>query len=46
MSGQTTFTISQSIVYYATQSAPLSNSTALAGGIYFTSSSIYVGLEN
>lgn len=45
-SGQTTFTVSQSIVYYATQSAPLSNATALAGGIYFTSSSFYVGLEN
>ena len=45
-SGQTTFTLSQSIVYYATQSAPLSNATALAGGIYFTSSSFYVGLEN
>ena len=45
-SGQTTFTVSQSIVYYATQSAPLSNATVLAGGIYFTSSSFYVGLEN
>lgn len=45
-SGQTTFIVSQSIVYYATQSAPLSNATALAGGIYFTSSSFYVGLEN
>jgi hypothetical protein len=46
LSGQTTFTVSQSIVYYATQSAPLSNATALAGGIYFTSASFYVGLEN
>lgn len=46
LSGQTTFTVSQSIVYYATQSAPLSNASALAGGIYFTSASFYVGLEN
>lgn len=46
LSGQTTFTVSQSIVYYATQSIPLSNATALAGGIYFTSSSFYVSLEN
>ena len=46
LSGQTTFTVSQSIVYFSTQSAPLSNASALAGGIYFTSSSFYVGLEN
>lgn len=46
LSGQTTFTVSQSIVYFSTQSAPLSNASALAGGIYFTSASFYVGLEN
>jgi len=46
LSGQTTFTVSQSIVYFSTQSSPLSNASALAGGIYFTSSSFYVGLEN
>jgi hypothetical protein len=46
LAGQTTLTVSQSIVYHATQSTILSNATALAGGIYFTSSSFYVGLEN
>jgi len=46
LAGQTTFTVSQSIVYLPTQSAPLSNASALAGGMYFTSSSFYVGLEN
>ena len=42
---QTTFTISESIVYFTTQSNILTGST-IAGGIYFTSSSFYVGLEN
>ena len=42
---QTTFTISESIVYFTTQSNILTGST-VAGGIYFTSSSFYVGLEN
>ena len=46
LSNRTTFTISQSIVYFPTQSAVLSNAVASAGGIYFTSSSFYVGLEN
>ena len=46
LSNRTTFTISQSIVYFPTQSATLSNAVASAGGIYFTSSSFYVGLEN
>jgi hypothetical protein len=45
LSNRTVFTISQSIVYFPTQSATLSNSLASAGGIYFTSSSFYVGLE-
>jgi hypothetical protein len=44
-SNQTTFKVSESIVYFATQSAPLTGST-VAGSIYFTSSSFYVGLEN
>ena len=39
------YTISESIVYLATQSAELIGST-IAGGMYFTSSSFYVGLEN
>ena len=43
--GQTTFKVSESIVYLATQSVPLTGST-IAGSIYFTSSSFYVGLEN
>jgi hypothetical protein len=42
---KTTFTISQSIAYFPTQSSVLTGST-VAGGIYFTSSSFYVGLEN
>jgi hypothetical protein len=42
---QTTFTVSESIVYFATQSNVLTSST-IAGGMYFTSSSFYVGLEN
>lgn len=42
---QPTFKISESIVYFATQSAPLTGPT-IAGSIYFTSSSFYVGLEN
>jgi hypothetical protein len=42
---QTTFAVSESIVYFATQSNVLTSSTT-AGGIYFTSSSFYVGLEN
>ena len=46
LSNRTTFTISQSIVYLPTQSAVLSNAVASAGGIYFTSSSFYVGLED
>lgn len=46
LSNRTTFTISQSIVYFPTQSAVLSNAVASAGGIYFTSSSFYVGLED
>jgi len=40
-----TFTVSESIIYFSTQSAPLTGST-IAGGMYFTSSSFYVGLEN
>lgn len=44
-SNQPTFTVSESIVYFATQSNILTGST-VAGGIYFTSSSFYVGLEN
>jgi hypothetical protein len=39
-----TFKISESIVYFPTQSLPPTNNTT-AGGIYFTSSSFYVGLE-
>jgi hypothetical protein len=42
---QTTFAVSESIVYFATQSTILTSST-IAGGVYFTSSSFYVGLEN
>jgi len=44
-SNKTTFAISESIVYFATQSSILTGST-VAGGMYFTSSSFYVGLEN
>jgi hypothetical protein len=40
-----TFRVSESIVYFATQSSELTGS-AIAGGIYFTSSSFYVGLED
>jgi hypothetical protein len=40
-----TFTISESIIYFATQSTELTGST-IAGSMYFTSSSFYVGLEN
>jgi hypothetical protein len=46
LSNRTVFTVSQSIVYFPTQSATLSNAVASAGGIYFTSSSFYVGLED
>lgn len=42
---ETTFAISESIIYFATQSTVLTSST-VAGGMYFTSSSFYVGLEN
>ena len=42
---QSTFKVSESIVYFVTQSVPLTDPT-VAGGIYFTSSSFYVGLEN
>jgi hypothetical protein len=42
---QTTFAVSESIAYFATQSTFLTNS-AVVGGIYFTSSSFYVSLEN
>ena len=42
---QTTLAVSESIVYFATQSNVLTGST-VAGGMYFTSSSFYVGLEN
>jgi hypothetical protein len=42
---QTAFAVSESIVYFATQSTALTGST-VAGGVYFTSSSFYVGLEN
>ena len=42
---ETTFAISESIIYFATQSTILTGST-VAGGMYFTSSSFYVGLEN
>lgn len=42
---QTTFSVSESIVYFTTQSNILTGST-IAGGMYFTSSSFYVGLEN
>lgn len=44
-SNQPILTVSESIVYFATQSVPLTGSTS-AGSIYFTSSSFYVGLEN
>lgn len=44
-SNQTTFAVSESIIYFATQSNVLTSST-IAGGMYFTSSSFYVGLEN
>jgi hypothetical protein len=40
-----TFRVSESIVYFATQSSELTGS-AIAGGMYFTSSSFYVGLED
>ena len=42
---QTTFAVSESIVYFATQSNVLTSSTT-AGGMYFTSSSFYVGLDS
>ncbi len=42
---QTTFAVSESIIYFATQSNILTGST-VAGGMYFISSSFYVGLEN
>jgi hypothetical protein len=44
-SNKITFKISESIIYVPTQSQALTGST-LAGSIYFTSSSFYVGLEN
>lgn len=44
-SNQPILTVSESIVYFATQSAPLTGPTS-AGSMYFTSSSFYVGLEN
>lgn len=40
-----TFKVSESIVYFATQSTELTGST-VAGGMYFTSTSFYVGLED
>ena len=43
--GESTFIISESIAYFTTQSTELTGST-IAGGMYFTSSSFYVGLEN
>jgi hypothetical protein len=43
--GISTFKISESIIYLTTQSVPLTGPT-LAGSMYFTSSSFYVGLEN
>jgi hypothetical protein len=42
---QITFKVSESIAYFATQSVELTDPT-VAGGMYFTSSSFYVGLEN
>ena len=45
LTNQTIFKVSESIIYLPTQSAELSNSTAIVGGIYFTSSSFFVGLE-
>ena len=42
---QTTFAVSESIAYFATQSSFLTGS-AVVGGVYFTSSSFYVSLEN
>ena len=45
LTNQTIFKVSESIMYLPTQSAELSNSTAVVGGIYFTSSSFFVGLE-
>jgi hypothetical protein len=42
---QPTFKVSESIVYFATQSSELTT-PAIAGGMYFTSTSFYVGLES
>lgn len=40
----TVFKVSESIAYFTTQSTAITTPTT-AGGIYFTSSSFYVGLE-
>lgn len=45
LANQDILKVSESILYLPTQSAELSNSTAIVGGIYFTSSSFFVGLE-
>lgn len=42
---QTTLKVSESILYLPTQSNTLADNTATVGGIYFTSSSFYVGLD-
>jgi len=45
-SDKTVFKVSSSIIYLPTQSTILPDYTSLAGSIYFTSSSFYVGLES
>lgn len=42
---QPTFKVSESIIYLTTQSSELTT-PAIAGGMYFTSTSFYVGLES
>ena len=42
---QPTFKVSESVIYLSTQSSELTN-PAIAGGMYFTSTSFYVGLES
>ena len=42
---QPTFKVSESVIYLTTQSSELTT-PAIAGGMYFTSTSFYVGLES
>lgn len=44
LANQTVLKVSESILYLPTQSAALSDSVAVIGGLYFTSSSFFVGL--